>query len=178
MTTYCWGITARKFCRMCLWSPALHCRHICSSRYDCRSSLLIPRRIFCPSFRLFQQDSISWVWNPVNGSTKLRAWTTIRWSATLLIRAAIPLYDCMRPSCVYPVLEAEMHMNTYQWNPSTWLFLFFISMWILHCAHLRGFASRDLFWSHTIKFNFEPRSKATSSENSIVVRKRVLSMCR
>ena len=108
MTTYCWGITARKFCRMCLWSPALHCRHICSSRYDCRSSLLIPRRIFCPSFRLFQQDSISWVWNPVNASTKLRAWTTIRWLATLLIRAAIPLYAAQ--SSVYNTVPGRMHL--------------------------------------------------------------------
>ena len=77
---------------MCLWSPDLHWRHICSSRYDWRSSLFIPRRIFWPSLRLFQQDSISCVWNPVTGSTKWRVSTTTLWSATLLIRTVMHLY--------------------------------------------------------------------------------------
>ena len=77
------GIIARKFRTMNQWLPPLHWRHILSSRYDCKSSLLSPFLRFWPSLRSFQHDSISWVWTPVLGSTKWRASTTTRWAETL-----------------------------------------------------------------------------------------------
>lgn len=44
-------------------------------------------------------------------------------------------------------------------------------MSILHWAHLRGFASPDLFWSHWIKFSRGPRSKETSWFKSMFIGK-------
>ena len=62
--------------------------------------------------------------------------------------------------------------STYHWKPSTWLScLSFSSMSILHWAHLRGFASPDLFWSHWIKFSRGPRSKETSRFKSMFIGK-------
>ena len=43
-------------------------------------------------------------------------------------------------------------------------------MSILHCAHLSGFANRDLFWSQWIKFNVGPRSRAANSLSSMLCR--------
>ena len=68
---YCKGRIARKFLIETLMSPALHCRHILSSKYGCKSFLIKPFLRFWPSLSCLQADSASWVWTPVRGSTKL-----------------------------------------------------------------------------------------------------------
>ena len=71
---YCKGRIARKFLIETLMSPALHCCHILSSKYDCKSFVIKPFLRFWPSLSWLQADSASCVWTPVSWSTKLCLW--------------------------------------------------------------------------------------------------------
>ena len=81
-------------------SCPLHCLHIRSFKYTCRSSVGIPRRCLMGAFKFAQADSASWVWTPVTGSTKLSAWTTTLCRATWLGKCcSIPSYAPQSSVC-------------------------------------------------------------------------------
>ena len=94
---------------MILSSP-LHCLHILSFKYDCRSRRSIPLRPLIGNFRVAQADSASCVWTPVAGSTKLSRWTTTWWWPTWLGRWRSRLLYAPQSS-VYTTLPGWRHLS-------------------------------------------------------------------
>jgi len=121
--------------------------------FGCSFIIFFPRCYICPLIHNILRplsspveivDSISLPVEVNNSTIELYLPVDLQYSSPL--EASSPGFQCAPLLCIPSIRSRDAYEYLpVESAPSTWLYLVFISMWILHCVHLRGFASRDLF---------------------------------
>ena len=112
LTKYQLAKTAKKFCMACWRVPAIRWRHICLQGRTTFLPFLFPRRVFWPSFKLFQQDSISWVCTP---SDLVHEVESTWYAFTLFILRSVYLWEAQSSGCT-SVPERLPHLEMMRWR--------------------------------------------------------------
>ena len=115
LTKYQVAKTAKKFCMACWRVPAIRWRHICLQGRTAFLPFLFPRRVFWPSFKLFQQDSISWVCTPSDLVHEVESVDNYLMCFYIVYPSVVYLWEAQSSGCT-SVPERLPHLEMMRWR--------------------------------------------------------------